>query len=69
MILGEADDIALPSVCNSLIKSLPDKTNVQVKSYPDARHGFDMTEGTTVLSLGNGLTIGRNSKAGNRAWK
>lgn len=69
IILGEADDIALPSVCNSLIKSLPDKTNVQVKSYPDARHGFDMTEGPNVLSVGNGLTIGRNSKAGNRAWK
>ena len=69
MILGEADDIALPSVCNDLVISLPNKTNVQVKSYPGARHGFDMTEGPTILSVGNGLTIGRNSKAGNNAWK
>ena len=69
MILGEADDIALPSVCNDLVKSLPNKANVQVRSYPEARHGFDMTEGPTVLSVGNGLTIGRNEKAGKNAWK
>ena len=69
MILGEADDIALPSVCNDLVKSLPNKTNVQVKSYPGARHGFDITEGPTVLSVGNGLTVGRNTKAGNNAWQ
>jgi len=69
MILGEADDIALPSVCNTLIQSLPNKTNVQVKSYPEARHGFDLTEGPTVLSVGNGLTIGRNQEAGNNAWQ
>jgi len=69
LILGEADDIALPSVCNNLIQSLPNQTNVQVKSYPNARHGFDITEGPTVLSVGNGLTIGRNPKAGNDAWK
>jgi len=69
MILGEADDIALPSVCNNLIQSLPNQTNVRVKSYPEARHGFDLTEGPTILSVGNGLTIGRNEKAGKDAWQ
>jgi dienelactone hydrolase len=69
MILGEEDDIALPTICNELILSLPDQTNVQVLSYPDARHGFDFTEGPSVLSVGNGLTVGRNSIAGNEAWK
>jgi dienelactone hydrolase len=69
MILGEADDIAPPNICNSLIQSLPNQTNVLVKSYPEARHGFDLTEGPTVLSIGNGLTIGRNSKAGDEAWQ
>jgi dienelactone hydrolase len=69
IILGEADDIALPNVCNDLIQSLPNQTNVQVKSYPEARHGFDLTEGPTLLSVGNGLTIGRNPKAGKDAWK
>ena len=69
MILGEADDIALPSVCNSLIKSLPKQANIKVLSYPEARHGFDMTEGPTVLSVGNGLSVGRNPKAGDDAWQ
>ena len=69
MILGEADNIALPSVCNGLTQSLPNQTNVIVKSYPEARHGFDLTEGPTVLSVGNGLTVGRNEKAGKDAWQ
>lgn len=69
MILAGADDIALPSVCNTLIQSLPDSTDVLVQSYPGARHGFDFTEGPTKLSVGNGLTIGRNAKAGNNAWQ
>jgi dienelactone hydrolase len=69
MLLGEADDIALPSVCKNLIQSLPNQTNVQIKNYPEARHGFDLTEGPTILSVGNGLTVGRNIKAGNMAWE
>ena len=68
LIIGESDDIALPSICNELVESLDSKVNVKVKSYPGARHGFDMTEGPEVLSVGNGFTIGRNSKAGNDAW-
>ena len=69
MILAGADDIALPSVCNTLIQSLPDSTDVHVQIYEGARHGFDFTEGPTILSVGNGLTIGRNVKAGNKAWQ
>ncbi|RLD25930.1 MAG: hypothetical protein DRI75_12595 [Bacteroidetes bacterium] len=69
MILGEDDDIALPYICNTLVETLPDQTNVLVKSYPQARHGFDLTEGPTLLSVGKGLTIGRNMKAGNNAWE
>lgn len=68
MILGEADDIALPNICSSLIQSLINKSNVRVISYPNARHGFDLTEGPEVLSVGNGLTIGRNKQAGDYAW-
>ncbi|WP_370477336.1 dienelactone hydrolase family protein [Tamlana flava] len=68
MILGEADDIALPDICNTLVQSLPNKTNVFVRSYPNARHGFDLTEGPTVLPVGKNLNIGRNQKAGDNAW-
>jgi dienelactone hydrolase len=69
MILGEADDIAIPSVCTELVHSLPEETSVKVLSYPNARHGFDFTEGPRELSVGDGLTIGRNQKAGNEAWR
>ena len=69
MILAEADDIALPSICNTLTQALPNQSNVRVISYPDARHGFDLTEGPSMLPVGNGLTIGRNLKAGNKAWE
>jgi dienelactone hydrolase len=68
VLLGEADNIALPEVCNDLIQSLPNQTNVILKSYPNARHGFDLTEGPTELTVGPNLTIGRNSKAGYSAW-
>jgi Dienelactone hydrolase and related enzymes len=69
MILGEADDIALPTICKELVQSLSDQANVNVLSYPDARHGFDFTEGPGELSVGDGLTVGRNTKAGNEAWQ
>jgi len=69
MILGDADDIAIPSICKELVKSLPDQTNVKLISYPDARHGFDFTEGPSVLSVGDGITVGRNQIAGDEAWE
>ncbi len=69
MILGEEDDIARPKVCKNLIESLSNQTNVKVLSYPNARHGFDFTEGPIELSVGNGLTVGRNQEAGNKAWQ
>lgn len=69
LVMGESDDIAIPRICNKLVESLDSMANVKVKSYPEARHGFDMTEGPEALSVGNGFTIGRNSRAGNNAWK
>jgi len=69
MLLGEDDDIASPDSCKALVKSLPQGINVRVKIYPNARHGFDLTEGPSVLPIGNGKTVGRNDQAGNEAWK
>jgi dienelactone hydrolase len=69
MILGEADDIAIPSICKELVQSLPEQTNVKLISYHDARHGFDFSEGPSKLSVGEGLTVGRNKKAGDNAWQ
>ncbi len=69
MVLGNDDDIAPPEECTELINSLPSKTNITVKRYPDARHGFDLTEGPEMLSVGGGFTIGKNEKAGKQAWE
>jgi len=69
MILGEQDDVTLASTCNTLVKSLPKQTNVKVVSYEGARHGFDFTEGPSLITIDNGLTFGRHQEAGDKAWK
>jgi dienelactone hydrolase len=69
VLLGEADDITPPESCNQTFDRLPDGTQVQVRRYADARHGFDFTEGPEVLSIGGGMTVGRNPSAGEEAWQ
>ena len=68
MILAGEDDIAPPSICTTLVQSLPDSTNVRVQNYPGARHGFDLAEGPITLQIGEGLTLGRDPNAGPEAW-
>lgn len=69
ILLAEADDIALPERCDAILGRLPDGTNLQVERYVGARHGFDFTEGPEVLSIGGGMTVGRNQAQGDRAWR
>ncbi len=68
MLLGEADDIAPYGQCVDLVNSLSERTNVKIKTYPDARHGFDFAESPELLPIGHGMTIGRNEQAGKEAW-
>jgi dienelactone hydrolase len=53
---------------DEILARLPDSTLVEVRRYADARHGFDFTEGPEVLAIGGGMTVGRNSRAGEEAW-
>lgn len=69
VLLGDADDITPPESCAPILLSLPEGTELQVRRYADARHGFDFTEGPEVLSIGGGMTVGRNPSAGEEAWK
>jgi dienelactone hydrolase len=69
VLLGEADDITPPESCDAILQHLPDGTQVQVRRYADARHGFDFTEGPEVLPIGGGMTVGRNPTAGAEAWR
>ena len=41
MLLGAADDIASPALCNTVTKGAP-AGKLKVIAYPNARHGFDM---------------------------
>jgi dienelactone hydrolase len=41
MLLGAADDIASPALCNAVAKGAPAE-KLKVITYPNARHGFDM---------------------------
>jgi dienelactone hydrolase len=69
LLLGEADDITPSERCDEILERLPESTTVSVRRYPGARHGFDFTEGPEVLSIGGGMTVGRNPTAGEAAWK
>ncbi len=69
VLLGEADDITPPESCDRILRRLPDGTEVRVRRYADARHGFDFTEGPEVLSIGGGMTVGRDRTAGKEAWE
>ena len=69
VLLGEADDIALPERCDKILQALPEGMPVQVRRYAEARHGFDWSEGPEVLSIGGGMTVGRNPTAAEQAWE
>ena len=67
--LGDADDIAPAETCRLLINSLASGLPVTVKSYPDARHGFDLDEAPTTISTGRGTTVGYNQNAAESTWR
>jgi dienelactone hydrolase len=69
MLLAGADDIAPPVQCESLVRSLPESTQVQLHSYPGARHGFDLAEAPPVLDLGGGISLGGSPDAAQDAWR
>ena len=68
VLLGGADDIALPERCDRIARQLSEETDARFTRYPEGRHGFDMTEGPEVLDIGGGMTLGRNDEAGEAAW-
>jgi dienelactone hydrolase len=69
MLLGGADDIALPSTCEALVQAAPIKQHVTMVNYPEARHGFDIVDAPPVLECCNGKTIGYQQAAADAAWQ
>jgi dienelactone hydrolase len=69
LLLGDADDIADPLLCDAWVSSSPIKGLITVHHYPGARHGFDIEGAPSVLDIGNGMTVGYQEKAANDAWQ
>ena len=69
LLLGEADDIANPLLCDALVDSSPITELITVRHYLGARHGFDIQGVPSVLKIGNGMTVGYQETAANAAWK
>ncbi len=69
MLLGGADDIADPGLCEDLVSASPTKTMITVRRYAGARHGFDIADAPSVLDVGNGRTIGYQRTAAEGAWR
>lgn len=69
LLVGDADDIADPSICEELVAKSTTKPMITVHSYPGARHGFDISDAPPVLDIGNGMTIGFQQSAAEAAWR
>jgi dienelactone hydrolase len=68
MLLGGSDDIADPTICESLVDSVAIRQQIMVHSYPGARHGFDVEDAPPMRDLGNGKTIGYQKEAAEGSW-
>jgi dienelactone hydrolase len=69
LLLGGADDIADPRVCERLLAQSASASEITVHVYPGARHGFDVSAAPPVLDIGSGMTIGYQQAAAGAAWR
>jgi len=69
MLLGGSDDIAIPSVCEELVDSVPINQLVTVVNYPGARHGYDIQGAPPILDCCGGRTIGYQQVAADASWQ
>jgi len=68
-LLGGADDIADPDVCENFFENVRISDQITVIRYPGARHGFDIAGAPAVLDEGNGKTIGYQQEAAEASWQ
>jgi len=69
MLLGGGDDIAEPEECEELLAGSPSSSWVTVRTYEQARHGFDIEDAPPVLDVGGGRTVGYQERAARAAWQ
>ena len=68
-LLGGADDIADPNVCEKFFEAVQIGDQLTVVRYPGARHGFDIAGAPAVVDEGNGKTIGYQQEAADLSWQ
>jgi dienelactone hydrolase len=64
MLIGALDAVALPALCDPVIKGVP-QNNLRTIVYSDARHGFDMRSLPERTELGR---LGYNADAAKASW-
>ena len=69
MLLGGSDDIADPSVCEELVRSVPIQRHITVENYSGARHGFDILDAPPMMHCCGGKTIGYQQEAAEKSWQ
>ena len=65
MLLGASDEVALPFLCDAVIKGAPPNT-LRTVVYPGARHAFDVPTLPERAEFGR---IGFNAEAAQAAWR
>lgn len=70
VLLAELDDIAPPAPCQELVRSVGSAQPVAVRTYPEARHSFDMSDlpATMPSRAFPGRTAGYHAEAARQAW-
>lgn len=70
ILLGGRDDIAPPTSCQVLVRSVGSDSPVEVRMYPDARHSFDSSDLAAVVPSRAfpGKTAGYHAEAARQAW-
>jgi dienelactone hydrolase len=66
MLLGAIDDVALPALCDPVVKGAP-PNSLRTIVYPGARHAFDFSNLPERVEQAFG-TIGYNAEAARASW-
>jgi dienelactone hydrolase len=70
LLLAGLDDIAPPAPCQELVRTVGSARPVEVRTFPDARHSFDMSDlpATAPSRAFPGRTTGYHAAAARQAW-
>ncbi len=69
MLLGGADDIAIPETCEALVERTSTPSMIDVRNFPGARHGYDIEDAPSRVDIGGGMTIGFHREAAEETWR